>query len=187
MASNYTEQYGLCQWAPEDSFVRAEFNEDRQKIDTALGGLEKSKAKQSDLATLSQAVTKKAEQSDLDSLSKEVKKKANQSSLSSLQQETNQKARMVCGTYTGDDNDKQFISLPFYPKALLVEKPGGQRNPNSFNQSVTGGLALDGYPLYHKSTPLIEISGRGFYAYTRGEYVGDLNSSSLTYYYLAFE
>ena len=36
MASNYTEHYQLPIWAPEDSFLREEFNETNQKIDTAL-------------------------------------------------------------------------------------------------------------------------------------------------------
>ena len=37
MASNYTEHYQLPIWAPEDSFLREEFNEANQKIDAALG------------------------------------------------------------------------------------------------------------------------------------------------------
>ena len=36
MASNYTEHYQLPIWAPEDSFLREEFNESHQKIDAAL-------------------------------------------------------------------------------------------------------------------------------------------------------
>ena len=36
MASNYTENYGLCQWEPGDNFVRTEFNQDNAKIDAAL-------------------------------------------------------------------------------------------------------------------------------------------------------
>ncbi len=32
-----TANYGLHQWEPEDSFLRTDFNEDFQKIDTALG------------------------------------------------------------------------------------------------------------------------------------------------------
>ena len=36
MASNYTENYGLCQWEAMDSFVRTEFNQDNAKIDAAL-------------------------------------------------------------------------------------------------------------------------------------------------------
>lgn len=33
-----TEHYGLHQWAPEDDFLRTDFNEDLAKIDAALGG-----------------------------------------------------------------------------------------------------------------------------------------------------
>ena len=36
MASGYTANYGLCQWQPEDQFLREEFNQDNEKIDTAL-------------------------------------------------------------------------------------------------------------------------------------------------------
>ncbi len=37
MASNYTTNYGLCQWEAGDQFVRSEFNQDNAKIDAALG------------------------------------------------------------------------------------------------------------------------------------------------------
>ena len=37
MASGYTANYGLCQWQPEDKFLREEFNQDNEKIDAALG------------------------------------------------------------------------------------------------------------------------------------------------------
>lgn len=39
MASNYTENYGLCQWEATDAVLRTEFNEDNRKIDEALGCL----------------------------------------------------------------------------------------------------------------------------------------------------
>ena len=39
MANGYTEHYGLCQWAAEDSFLREEFNQDNAKIDGALNTL----------------------------------------------------------------------------------------------------------------------------------------------------
>ena len=35
--ANYTHNYQLHQWAPEDKFLRTDFNEDLNKIDTALG------------------------------------------------------------------------------------------------------------------------------------------------------
>ena len=40
MASGYTANYGLCQWWPEDKFLREEFNGDNEKIDAALKAAE---------------------------------------------------------------------------------------------------------------------------------------------------
>ena len=40
MASNYTTNYGLCQWEATDNFVRTEFNQDNARIDAALGRVE---------------------------------------------------------------------------------------------------------------------------------------------------
>ena len=40
MASGYTTNYGLCQWQPQDSFLREEFNGDNRRVDTVLGQLE---------------------------------------------------------------------------------------------------------------------------------------------------
>ena len=34
--ASYTEHYQLHQWEPEDPFLRTDFNEDFQKIDTAI-------------------------------------------------------------------------------------------------------------------------------------------------------
>ena len=39
MASNYTTNYQLNQWEAGDQVLRAEFNQDNQKIDAALAGL----------------------------------------------------------------------------------------------------------------------------------------------------
>ena len=39
MASNYTTNYELPLWEPQDSFLRTEFNEAHQKIDDALGNM----------------------------------------------------------------------------------------------------------------------------------------------------
>ena len=39
MPSNLTPFYGLSQWAGTDRFLRADFNEDNHKIDTALANL----------------------------------------------------------------------------------------------------------------------------------------------------
>ena len=37
--ASYTEHYQLHQWEPGDAFLRTDFNEDLEKIDTALGAL----------------------------------------------------------------------------------------------------------------------------------------------------
>ena len=37
--ASYTEHYQLHQWEPGDAFLRTDFNENLEKIDTALGGL----------------------------------------------------------------------------------------------------------------------------------------------------
>ena len=36
MASNYTENFSLCQWGATDHVLRTDFNEDNRKIDAAL-------------------------------------------------------------------------------------------------------------------------------------------------------
>ena len=36
MASNHTENYGLCQWEATDQVLRTEFNEDNAKVEAAL-------------------------------------------------------------------------------------------------------------------------------------------------------
>lgn len=40
MASNYTENYGLCQWEATDQVLREEFNQDNAKMDEALEALD---------------------------------------------------------------------------------------------------------------------------------------------------
>ena len=55
MATNHTEHYNLNLWEPSDKFVRAEFNENSQKIDAALAGktdTEVSAALRTDLTTV---------------------------------------------------------------------------------------------------------------------------------------
>ena len=42
MASNYTENYGLCQWEATDAVLRTDFNEDNAKIDAALKELSRT-------------------------------------------------------------------------------------------------------------------------------------------------
>ena len=62
MASNYTSNYNLCQWAASDKVLRTEFNADNAKIDAAVKAVDRrvdGKADQSALNALSQAVSGK--------------------------------------------------------------------------------------------------------------------------------
>ena len=45
--AQYTPQYGLHQWEPEDSFLREDFNQDLARIDTALEELQEAAAEKS--------------------------------------------------------------------------------------------------------------------------------------------
>ena len=40
MATNHTTNYQLCQWEAADQVLRADFNEDKQKIDAAMKGIQ---------------------------------------------------------------------------------------------------------------------------------------------------
>lgn len=56
MASNYTENYGLCQWEATDQVRREEFNQDQAKIDETLKALaDKDFALESAVATVAAA------------------------------------------------------------------------------------------------------------------------------------
>ena len=57
MASNYTSNYNLCQWAASDKVLRTEFNADNAKIDAALASINSGKASASALNTLNNTVS----------------------------------------------------------------------------------------------------------------------------------
>ena len=60
MASSQTANYSLNQWEAGDQVLRAEFNEDNQRVDGALAGLAgemTGKANQSEVDSLSAALT----------------------------------------------------------------------------------------------------------------------------------
>ena len=75
MASNYTEQYKLCQWEETDAVLRTDFNEDNQKIDAAL------KTQEGSISSLSSQMANKANTGTVNTLSNTVKQKADRSEL----------------------------------------------------------------------------------------------------------
>ena len=66
MASNYTEKYKLCQWEATDAVLRTDFNEDNQKIDTAL------KTQAGSISDLTAQMANKANTGTVNSLAEEI-------------------------------------------------------------------------------------------------------------------
>jgi len=110
MASNYTSNYGLCQWQASDKVLRTEFNADNAKIDAALAGLERSKASASALSSLKTAVNGKADSSTVTSLS---------STVSSLN------CRVYMETYVGDGQSTKTFSFPTMPWIIFFHRQEG--------------------------------------------------------------
>ena len=75
MASNHTQHYGLCQWEATDAVLRTDFNEDNQKIDTAL------KTQAGNFSDLTAQMANKANTGVVNNLAEEVAQKADQSDL----------------------------------------------------------------------------------------------------------
>ena len=132
MASNYTRNYNLCQWAAEDKVLRTEFNADNAKIDAALAG----KASQSAISSLQTALAGKADVSALDALKTTVSGlntgKADKFDLTLLEKglttQTEKVAlrncQFVTGTYAGTGktgpSNPNTLTFPYKPVFLHV-------------------------------------------------------------------
>ena len=125
MASNYTSNYNLCQWAAGDRVLRTEFNADNAKIDAALAGKASSSGLDSLKSTVDGLKTSKADKSALDSLSATVSAQGAQLA---------QRNCMVhLDSYTGDGQSSRTFT--FSAKPWLVA---------FFRQDGTATLAVRG-------------------------------------------
>ena len=152
MATNYTSNYGLCQWVAADKVLRTEFNEDNAKIDAAIAavnsqvsGLSASSVSQSELNSLKSTVSSlqttvsgKADKSALDSLKTTVNGKADKTALSTLSATVSQLGSTLNGkgncslfiaSYTGKgtygaDNLNSLIFLT-KPEIIFITSPEG--------------------------------------------------------------
>ena len=94
MASNYTSNYGLCQWEPGDKVLRSEFNGDNAKLDAAIKAVDSrvdGKASNSALNSLKNTVN---------SLSTTITGQGN-----TLEKKGN--CQVVVSTYTGDGKNSR--------------------------------------------------------------------------------
>lgn len=156
MASNYTENYGLCQWEATDGVLRTDFNEDNTKIDTALKGLSDQltqKAAQSTVNDLTQIVNQKANQSDLNSAVNRIgaleSSKADQTSLDQAVADLTEENRLVFLSQAAAETSVSAYTLH------LPDWTGAWELQIRYHLLGTGEIALsfnNGTPCYNSST-----------------------------------
>ena len=145
--AQYTANYQFHQWVPEDNFLRTDFNQDFQKIDSTLASL----------------------QTQTDS-------KASSAALSAVETLANQKCEIAVGSYAGDRAASRKISLPFTPTAVLVERCYGTRDFSSgvygclalAGKSARSGqgstalsLGTDGFTVYQDGNKGVYLNDTG--------------------------
>ena len=143
--ADYTQNYGLHQWAPGDQFRRTDFNEDFLKLDTALGQKAEASSTSSSISSINSAI---------DALEGRV--------------------QVVVGQYTGSGTLPRTISLGFTPRAVLLEHQSGERidgssvfgglfspdmplvnESHTYAEVVTGGFRLNNIQYYNQ----LNVSG----------------------------
>ena len=205
--ADYTPNYGLHQWVPEDQFRRVDFNEDFAKLDTALRDLEDTKADSASvdsrfaaidnsLSAMTAADATKADSTsvdnrfaavnaDIEELREVDAAKADSASVDSRFAAVNSditalegRVSVIVGKYTGNGAATRSISLGFTPKAVLLEHSSGLRE---FGSGIyVGGLALQGAA----SDAFQVITGGFSVKYTLG--INHTNENGVVYRYLAF-
>jgi len=118
MASNYTSNYGLCQWAASDKVLRTEFNADNAKIDAAIAAVDgrvDGKASTSALNSLKTSLSGKADQSTVTSLSSTV---ANQGTGLAKRN-----CYLYLDHYTGNSQSVRTFTFPDKPWFVFFFRP----------------------------------------------------------------
>ena len=167
MASNYTRNYNLCQWAEEDKVLRTEFNSDNAKIDAAIkavdsrvSSLSGSSASSTELNRLQNtvnalktAVDGKADKSVVDG-------KADKSALDSLKATVNQHASSIAklgnallytSAYTGSNSSvgtpaPTVLTFPHKPILVIISESTNRlilvQGSNSWCESPFAGVSV---------------------------------------------
>lgn len=199
MASNYTSNYSLNQWAASDRVLRTEFNADNAKIDAALAG----KASASALSSLQGTVNGKASASALNALQTTVDglqttvsglktSKADKTALDTLKATVTQhtaaltskgNCQIYAASYIGNgdrgEQNAQSVTFPAVPEMVLVAGYGrhlflfpGQTE--SCALGITGGMGV----------VTISWSGKTVRWYSTNS-AGQMNENGITYYITA--
>ena len=167
-----TNQYGLRQWEREEAPRHGDFNQAMAGVDSALARVAETAA---GLVTkLDGTVTGKL--AEINSNAAKLAAKIETLEVG--------KAKIVLGTYRGDNASSREITLGFQPKAVLLEIVYGKRPTNG---DIYGGLAFPGTPLYSPvSGDAMTITPEGFQVYFGPNYLYT-NQSGNTYLYLAVQ
>jgi len=138
MASNYTSNYNLCQWAASDKVLRTEFNADNTKIDAAIKAVDSrvdGKVSTSALNSLKSTVS---------SLSATVSSQGSTLALKG-------NCQVVVTNYTGDGQSTRTHTFPRRPvmffisgEALMTVIYGAVRTYNHADSISAVGLAWSG-------------------------------------------
>ena len=201
MGTNKTEHYGLHQWVPEDDFLRTDFNENFEKLDSALYTAEQNLRTDltGDVQQLNTALdTLERElradhdaditqmESALSTAQQTLRSEFNSSiqqvntTLASVQTLAEGRANIVFGTYTGSGTDSRTLSLGFVAKWVILFTQSGNTD------SGYGGLAAAGYPIRSSSGGIhLQIVGSSLVLNCDAIYGPLTNLSGQVYHYLA--
>lgn len=169
MASNHTQHYGLCQWEATDAVLRTDFNEDNQKIDTAL------KTQASNISDLTAQMANKANTGAVNSLAEEVAQKADQSDLeatvsrvTTLENKHSSDVAALRSENCWIKLSEETISSAAESYSYFIENPEQYVELKCIYsmQASSGGLSVsinDGALLYehtsHSGKPLVDVTG----------------------------
>ena len=182
MASNYTTNYALPLWEPQDSFLRTEFNEAHQKIDDALGAMATKGEVTAQVGQAEEGLT-----GALSALTARV---------AALEGQLPDRARIAAGSYTGTGEvgagHPNTLTLPFPPKLVVI---GEDTNHSVLVRPCTRAA---GQVLAHGRYGVLHLtwSGNSVSWYADGYYNGamydtgglashQLNEEGTEYFYLA--
>lgn len=176
-----TNSYGLRQWEIHEGNHREDLNQAIAGVDSALGRVAEGAAGK--VAALNQDLTGRLTTLNNNLTGQIATINSNAAGLAAkIEALEGGKAKIVLGTYHGDNASNRDISLGFQPRAVLLEIQFGKRADNG---DIYGGLAFPDTPLYNAAAGnALTITSNGFRVYFDADYLYT-NQTGNTYLYLA--
>ena len=192
MASNHTPQYGLNQWLSSDTVLRTDFNQDNTKLEAALLALADGiqtlnsnvQTMSGEIQTLSNGLQELSGRVQvLETLPDNVQSLTDRvQSLETLPSQIQTLTdRVKASTYVGTgkygSNNKNSVTFPARPKAVVVSGPASAVFPGP---AASGFVNSDGYDMIPFSW-----SGNTLSWYNAQDPAYQLNENGVTYTCLA--